>query len=133
MGEPNMRSARSTMSMALSTPAQNPRGFARMICMAGILPVPAARQPGIEQQQPGADANGRIGDIEGWKIVPVPVDIDEVDYMTQPQPVDHVADRAPEDQRHRAREHARTAIDEPQPADQRASDDQRQPREQPAL
>ena len=40
-------------------------------------------EPGIEQQQRRADANRRIGHVEGRKVMPVPVCIDEVDDMTR--------------------------------------------------
>ena len=65
----------------------------------------------IEQQQPGADRDGRIGDVEGREIVLLPVHLDEIDDVAEPQPVDDVAERAAQDQRQRGREQRRAALE----------------------
>src|SRR5690349_13950913 len=49
MGAPNLAMARSTISMALSTPAQKPRGSARMISLTLMVPASKhADQPHLE-------------------------------------------------------------------------------------
>src|SRR5271165_6205996 len=95
MGAPNNATARSTISMARSTPAQNPRGLASSICIS----LPPSFQQGIEQQTGSADGDGRIRHVECGKIRPIPVKVNEIYDMPEPNTVDHVAKGAAENQR----------------------------------
>nr|GEU28492.1 hypothetical protein [Tanacetum cinerariifolium] len=65
----------------------------------------------IEDEQRGADADGRIGDIKRREVAEaLPVKIEEVDHVAVQHAVDDVAHRAAEDQRQRPREHALAAM-----------------------
>jgi hypothetical protein len=85
--------ARSTMSMARSTPAQNPRGLANKFA-SGIFAAFGFEQR-IQQQTRRADRDRRIRDVECRKIRPIPVEVDEIDDMPQANPVDDVAQAPP--------------------------------------
>src|SRR5258707_10668884 len=95
MGAPNSVTARSTMSIARSTPAQNPRGLANSIC---IRFSPSFKQR-IQQKTAGAHGNGRIRHVECRKIRSIPVKVNEIDDEAQADAVDDVAQRAAEHQR----------------------------------
>src|SRR5215471_17556387 len=62
---------------------------------AAIVPAPAE---GIENDEHGADGDGAVGDIEGG-IVPVPpMKEQEVNHVTERNPVQEIADGSAEDQ-----------------------------------
>jgi len=48
----------------------------------------------IERKQGNADADRRVGDIEGRPVMAAPVHIEEVDHFAHPHPIDQVADCA---------------------------------------
>ena len=62
--------------------------------------------PGIEEQHRRADGDRRVGDVEGREVRQPPVHVHEIDHVAEPQAVDHVAERAAEDQRQPAGEQA---------------------------
>src|ERR1700722_8966765 len=95
MGAPNSVTARSTISMARSTPAQNPRGLASRICIRFSL----SFKQGIQQQAGGADGYGRIRHIKGRKIRSIPVKVYEIDDISQSNAVDDVAEGTSQHQR----------------------------------
>src|SRR5271168_4744527 len=99
MGAPNSVTARSTISMARSTPAQKPRGLANRICIR-FLP---SFEQGIQQKTRRAHRDGRIGYIERRKIRCIPVKVNEIDDMSQADAIDEIAERAAEHQRQPAR------------------------------
>src|SRR5690349_16909104 len=100
-----MAIARSTMSMARSTPAQKPLGLARTMRIAGLLPL---AQRGaflapvldhrVEDHADGADRDGGIRDVERRKMRQLPMRVHEVDDVPESQPVDHVAHGARKDE-----------------------------------
>src|SRR5580692_222118 len=92
MGAPNKVTARSTISMARSTPAQKPRGLANRICIRFL---PSFKQC-VQQKTGRPHRNGRIGHVEGGKIRSVPVKVDEIDDMSQADAVNEIAERAAE-------------------------------------
>ena len=51
----------------------------------------------VDGKEEDADADGRIGHVEGRPVVLVPVEIEEVDHLAQPDPVDKIAECAGED------------------------------------
>src|SRR5271155_5545345 len=118
MGVPNSLIARSTISIARSTPAQKPRGFASKICIGadlnGLPPgwlllfslwlqtlgiprelrgrsLAAAREQAVEQQQRRADADCGVRDVEGREIMYAPVHLHKIDHIAEPQAIDRVA------------------------------------------
>src|SRR6266513_3240342 len=56
----------------------------------------------VEEEQPDADADGRVGHVERGPVVglaaPVHVDVEEIDDVAEAEAVDEVADGAAEDQ-----------------------------------
>src|SRR4030095_678037 len=96
--------ARSTMSMARSTPAQNPLGLASrtftasLRCLPACLALAPAFEDGVQDHQARADRDGRVGDVEGREPRVVPEEQQEIDYVPEAQPVDDIADGAAEDQ-----------------------------------
>jgi hypothetical protein len=56
----------------------------------------------VQEEQPDADADGGVGNIECRPVVrlasPVQVDIEEVDHVAEPETIDQIADRAAQDQ-----------------------------------
>src|SRR5882724_3905408 len=94
MGAPNSVTARSTISMARSTPAQNPRGLANRICIRFSL----SFKQGIQQQTGGADGNGRIRHVKSRKIRPIPVKVNEIDDISQSNAVYDIAEGAAQHQ-----------------------------------
>src|SRR5207248_9726889 len=56
----------------------------------------------VEEEQPDADADGRVGHVERGPVVglaaPVHVDVEEIDDAAEAEAVDEVADGAAEDQ-----------------------------------
>src|SRR5207237_128894 len=96
------------MSMARSTPAQNPRGLAsntrtrhrlswfappKIASRAGS-PGGAGLAPGVNQQQRRSDRDRGIRDIERRKIRPAPVCVNEVDHMAGAHTIDEVTQRS---------------------------------------
>jgi hypothetical protein len=55
-------------------------------------------QQSFEDEQRGADRDGRVGDVERRPVPAEGVQVDEVDDVAEAQPVDEVAERAAEDQ-----------------------------------
>src|SRR5258708_3647535 len=102
MGAPNSVTARSTMSIARSTPAQNPRGLAKSICIR----FPPSFKQRIQQETAGAHGNGRIRHVECRKIRSIPVKVNEIDDKAQADAIDDVAQRTAEDQRQAAGQQA---------------------------
>src|SRR3954466_12058647 len=72
------------------------------------------RQESLEDQQHCADGDRRVGDVERRPVLAESVQVDEIDHVPEAQAVDHVADRAAEDQRQAEAEQrlARVADDE---------------------
>src|SRR5258708_27510555 len=105
MGAPNSVTARSTMSIARSTPAQKPRGLANSIC---IRFSPSFEQR-IQQKTGSAHGNGRICHVECRKIRSIPVKVNEIDDESQADAIDEVAERAAEHQRQTAGQQAMRA------------------------
>ena len=83
-----------------------------------LLRAPAL-PPGIQEQQNRPDGDGRIRDVECREIIFVaPVRQNEIDDVTDPQPVDHIAQRAAQDQRQTAAQQPlRARSQAPQPAE----------------
>ena len=54
----------------------------------------AFMEPIEQNQSKDADADGAIGDIEGWKVMAAPVAIDEVDDLPAADTVDGVSEDA---------------------------------------
>ena len=61
--------------------------------------LPLFFQKHVDSQQKYADADGRVGDVEGRVMVLVPVDIDEIDHLPEPHPVDEITQRAGKNER----------------------------------
>src|ERR1700727_3599972 len=117
MGAPNKVTARSTISMARSTPAQKPRGLANRICIR-FLP---SFEQSVQQKTRRAHRNGRIGHVESGKIRSVPVKVNEIDDMPQADAVNEIAKRAAEHQREPAgQQPMRTALERNTPHDDAA-------------
>src|SRR5580658_8043835 len=107
MGAPNSVTARSTISMARSTPAQKPRGLANRICIRFL---PSFKQ-GIQQKTRRAHGNGRIGYVERWKIRSIPMKVNEIDDMPQAYAINKIAERSAEHERQPAGQQSmRTAL-----------------------
>src|ERR1700722_18780801 len=102
MGLPNSVTARSTMSMARSTPAQKPRGLANRICI-GFLP---SFEQCVQQKTRRAYRDGRIGHVKGRKIRAIPVKVNEIDDMPEPDAVHQIAQRAAKHEREAAGQQA---------------------------
>src|SRR5712671_2797737 len=93
-----MASARSTMPMARSTPAQKPRGLASrtsMIPILGLLRGAGRSQP-IEDQQRRADRDRRIGEIESPEMPAEGVKVEKIHDVTEGDPVPEIAERPAE-------------------------------------
>src|SRR5882724_4869231 len=93
-----MASARSTMPMARSTPAQKPRGLASrtsMIPILGLLRGAGRAQP-VEDQQRRADRNRRIGKIESPKMRAEGMEVEKIHDVTEGDPVPEIAERTAE-------------------------------------
>src|SRR5258705_5588839 len=93
-----MASARSTMPMARSTPAQKPRGLASrtsMIPILGLLRGAGRAQP-VEDQQRRADRNRRIGDIESPEMPAEGMEVEKIHDVAEGDPVPEVAERSAE-------------------------------------
>src|SRR5258706_8197506 len=93
-----MASARSTMPMARSTPAQKPRGLASrtsMIPILGLLRGAGRAQP-IEDQQRRADRDRRIGKIEGPEMPAEGMKVEKIHDVTEGDPVPEIAERPAE-------------------------------------
>src|SRR5829696_5066996 len=132
IGGPKSSSARSTISIARSTPAQKPRGLASRICI-GVLPS-AALEKCIEQHERCSHADCGIGDVERREICVAPVNVNEVDDVAELDAVDHVAKRSAQDQRQAESEQPLRARMQPaQPDDDGNADSERESREKPAL
>src|SRR5262245_25723507 len=111
MGGPSRSSARSTISMARSTPAQKPRGLERRICMvwirtpcpilADLAAVGAPLTQHVQDQETGADDDGAVGDVEGRPMAQAAaadVEVYEIDDVAARRAVDHVPERAAQDE-----------------------------------
>jgi hypothetical protein len=84
-------------------------------------------------QQHGADADGRIGQVEG-RVGPVSeVDQDEIGHLPARNAIDQVAQGTADDQRQRQRGTPVATRRARQPDQQHGADHQRQNREKPAL
>src|SRR5688572_4013480 len=100
MGAPNIASARSTISMARSTPAQNPLGLASRMRMRALAIGPCGLGPallhrfsqGIEDHQRRADGDRTVRDVEGREIRVAPVHGDEVHDVAEVQPIDEITE-----------------------------------------
>src|SRR5260221_123388 len=95
-----MASARSTMPIARSTPAQKPRGLARrtsMIPILGLLRGAGRAQP-VEDQQRRAHRNSRIGEIESPEMPAEGVEVEKIHDVAEGDPVPEIAERSAEDQ-----------------------------------
>src|SRR6185437_8247258 len=74
----------------------------------------------VNHHQPDADADCRIGEIEGRPMPPGNVEIEEIDDRATPQPVDDIADGAADDQADRQRQQRHPHPPKP---DQQGDDD----------
>src|SRR3546814_18767252 len=79
-------SARLTISIARSTPAQKPRGLARMTSMRRILLRRAAglglaAEQAIQRDSDRAADDRGVGDVERRPVPVLPVPLDEVDHV----------------------------------------------------
>src|SRR5260221_6841518 len=93
-----MASARSTMPIARSTPAQKPRGLARrtsMILILGLLRGGGRAQP-VEDQQRRAQRNSRIGEIESPEMPAEGVEVEKIHDVAEGDPVPEIAERSAE-------------------------------------
>ena len=91
-------------------------------------------QQRIEDQQRRAAADRHVCDVEGRVVPLLPVEVQEVDDVPVEQPVDHVADRATEQQRESGDEPGLAARRQrAQPPCDAGADDGRQSDEEPAL
>src|SRR5260221_12788403 len=93
-----MASARSTMPIARSTPAQKPRGLARrtsMILILGLLRGGGRAQP-VEDQQHRAHRNRRIGEIESPEMPAEGVEVEKIHDVAEGDPVPEIAERSAE-------------------------------------
>src|ERR1700676_4030934 len=106
MVAPNNVTARSTISMARSTPAQKPRGLANSIC---IRFSPSFKQ-GIQQEAGGTDSDRRIRHVKRRKIRSIPMKVNEVDDMAQANAIDDIAERTAKDQRQSAGQQAMRSV-----------------------
>ncbi len=52
----------------------------------------------VQEHEPGADADGRIGDVEGPEVPRAPVNVYEIDHVADKGAVEEVSDRTAEDQ-----------------------------------
>src|SRR3954468_2115129 len=114
MGAPYCSSARSTISIARSTPAQKPRGLASRTSMAaGIFsrrgpprrpPAALITHQAIQDKQHRPDRDRGIRDVERWPVPGERMKVEEVDDVAEAQPVDRLAERSAEDRRERAAE-----------------------------
>src|SRR6266478_950620 len=126
--------ARWTMSMARSTPAQNPRGLASntrtmhrlswcappKIASCAGTPGGAALAPGVNQQQRRPDGDRGIRDVERRKIRAVPVCVNEVDHMAGTHTVDQITQRSAENERQAAAQQPlRAGLQSSQPGNDR--------------
>src|SRR5262245_4678778 len=100
------------MLIARSTPAQKPRGLASRTSMGAILGFlrGAGRAQAVEDQQPRAHGDGRIGDVERPEMPAEGMEVEEIDDVAENDPVPEVAERAPEDQREAGREQALSGV-----------------------
>src|SRR5258706_7649117 len=88
-----MASARSTMPIARSTPAQKPRGLARrtsMIPILGLLRGAGRAQP-VEDQQRRAHRNSRIGEIESPEMPAEGGEVEKIHHVAEGDPVPEIA------------------------------------------
>src|ERR1700733_13825617 len=130
MGAPNKVTARSTISIARSTPAQNPRGLANRICIRFL---PSFKQ-GIQQKTGRAHRNGGIGHVECRKIRSIPMKVNEVYDMPQADTVNEIAERPAEHEREPAGQQSmRAALQSQQPHNDANAHDNGKSDEQPAL
>src|SRR6188768_3683495 len=107
MGAPYCSRARSTISMARSTPAQKPRGLASRTSMSGVPGITRlAFEEALEDQGHGTECNRRIGDVESGPMPARGVEIEEIHDAAQAQAVDQVAERAAQHQRERGAKQA---------------------------
>src|SRR5258707_2492653 len=95
-----MVSARSTMPIARSTPAQKPRGLARRTSMSPILGLlrGAGRAQPVEDQQRRANRDRRIGEIESPEMPAEGMEVEKIHDVTEGNPVPQIAERTAEDQ-----------------------------------
>src|SRR6266852_1876774 len=93
-----MASARSTMPIARSTPAQKPRGLARRTSMIPILGLSrgAGRAQPVEDQQRRAHRNRRVGEIESPEMPAEGMEVEKIHDVTEGDPVPQVAERSAE-------------------------------------
>src|SRR2546430_15971632 len=78
---------------ALSSKARSPRS------------APLFMEKPLEDQQPRADRDGGVGDVERRPMPAEGMEIEEVDHLAEAQPVDDVAERPAQDQRQPAAKH----------------------------
>src|ERR1700722_8737335 len=127
MGAPNNVTARSTISIARSTPAQNPRGLANRICIRFL---PSFNQC-IQQKTCRAHRNGGIGHVECRKIRSIPMKVNEVDDMTQADAINEIAERPAEHEREPAGQQPMcAALQSQQPDDDADTHDYRKSNEE---
>src|SRR5689334_1896171 len=96
-----------------------------------FLAAPHAQQF-VQDQADRSDGDRAVGDVEGREVAPGEVEVEEVDHVAVHHPVDHVADRAAQDRRHREREQllAGVRLQHPDDEDRRGDADRG---EEPAL
>src|SRR2546428_10927404 len=103
---------------AFSSKARSPRS------------APLFMEKPLEDQQPRADRDGGIGDVERRPMPAEGMEIEEVDHLAEAQPVDEVAERPAQDQRqpaakHRLRRRAQKQHADDDGGDERENDEQR--------
>src|SRR5260221_6278939 len=93
-----MASARSTMPIARSTPAQKPRGLARRTSTIPILGLlrGAGRAEPVEDQQCRADSKRRIGEIESPEMPAESMEIEKIHDVAEGDTVPEIAERSAE-------------------------------------
>src|SRR6266850_2582893 len=93
-----MASARSTMPMARSTPAQKPRGLASRTSMSLILGLlrGAGRTQPVEDQQRRPHRNRRIGKIESPEMPAKGMEVEKIHDVAEGDPVPQIAERSAE-------------------------------------
>src|SRR5437773_12358460 len=81
---------------AFSSKARSPRS------------APLFMEKPLEDQQPRADRDGGVGDVERRPMPAEGMQIEEVDHLAKAQPVYYVAERPAQDQRQPAAKHRRS-------------------------
>ena len=86
--------------MFVSVPRGTGRGCAQCstwnVEVLGLVWVDLVGKKAVYDQKCCADSNSRVGDVKGWKVPSVPVNLNKIDHVAKADAIQQISDRATE-------------------------------------